>query len=126
MALGCVLLAGTLGIVRAESRPEIGPPFEEAQAIWKGLWTGAITGDLRDVRRYLHSERQHLIPANSPIPELQQLATQMAYCRLDPKPVPVAVDEVIYRVLCERGGETAESQMGLRRERDGTWRISVL
>ncbi|MGH7310538.1 MAG: hypothetical protein ACREK6_17775 [Candidatus Rokuibacteriota bacterium] len=131
-ALG--LLMSGLGIVawagsaagQARTVPDVGPPFEQAQAVWKGFWQAVSAGDLNDAKRYVHSQRQPMFPATHGREELQRMASEMAHCRLDPSPVPIAADEVIYRVLCEHRGERAEGQIGLRRDRDGAWRLSVL
>jgi len=133
LTIGCLLLSG-FGLVvwgglepgQAQSTPEVGPPLAQAQALWTGFWNAVIVGDLKDAQTYVHSQRQHLFPGAHHREELQQMASQMAHCRLDPNPFPAAPDEVIYRVLCEHRGETAESQVGLRRDRDGAWRLSVL
>lgn len=121
-----LVLSGWWERVRAQSAPEVGPPLEEAQAVWKRFWTAVIVGDLKDARTYVHSQRQHLFPGTHQTEELQQMASQMAHCRLDPNPFAADLNEVIYRVRCEHRGETAESQVGLRRDRDGAWRLSVL
>jgi hypothetical protein len=110
----------------AQPLPSVGPPLSEVQATWKGFWTAVILGDLAGARKYVHSHRQHLFPGNKTLAELQELARQMAECRIDPAPFPVSLDEVIYRVHCQRGIETAETQVGLRRDLDGVWRFSVL
>lgn len=101
------------------------PPFQEVEAAWKGFWSAVILGDLNGARKYVHSHRQHLFPGRQTLEELKEMAGQMAYCRLDPAPFPLGED-VIYRVLCQHGSETAESQVGVRRDLDGVWRFSVL
>jgi len=117
---------GWLGISHAQSTSEVAPSLEDAQAVWTGFWSAVIVGDLKDARRYVHSQRQHLFPGSHKMEELQQMATQMAHCRLDPNPFSADPNEFIYRVRCEHRGETAESQVGLRRDHNGTWRLSVL
>jgi hypothetical protein len=114
------------GLLIAQPLLPPGPSLEEATAVWTGFWTAVAVGDSVDAGRYVHSQRRHLFPGPHRPDELQAMATQMAYCRLDPNPRPVGPDEVIYRVLCQRGDETAESQVGLRRDHDGAWRLSVL
>lgn len=126
IVIGCVFLVSGLGIARGQFSSPAGPSFEEAQAVWKGFWTAVITGDLNEARKYVHSQRQHLFPGRHTPEELREMASQMAHCRLDANPLPVSVEEVIYRVMCEQRGETAESQVGLRRDVDGVWRLSVL
>ncbi len=111
---------------QAGSAPDVGPPFEQAQTVWRGFWRAVSAGDLKDAKTYLHSQRQPMFPGTHEPEELQRMASEMARCRLDPNPVSVAPDEIMYRVLCEHRGETAEAQIGLRRDRDGAWRLSVL
>ncbi|HSF07241.1 MAG TPA: hypothetical protein VLG10_15770 [Methylomirabilota bacterium] len=130
--IGCLLLSGLQlapgGVPpgQAQSSSEATLPLGQAQAVWRGFWNALIVGDLEDARTYVHSERQHLFPGPHKREELQQMASEMAHCRLNPDPVIVALEEVIYRVLCEHRGETARSQVGLRRDRDGAWRLSLL
>lgn len=126
MVIGGVLLVSGLEIARAQFSSPAGPSFEEAQAVWKGFWTAVIVGDLKDARKYVHSQRQHLLPGRHTPEELREMASQMAHCRLDTNPLSESVEEVIYRVMCEHRGEKAESQVGLRRDVDGAWRLSLL
>jgi hypothetical protein len=97
------------------------------QAAWAEFWTAVILGDLNGARKYVHSQRQNVFPRKGQrIEDLQEIAQQMAYCRLDPTPFPIDHDEVIYLVLCEHGSERAETIVGVRRDLDGIWRFSVM
>jgi hypothetical protein len=127
------------------------PAFTEVEAAWTGFWTAVMEGNLEGARRYIHSSRQHLFPGNRTLADLQEIAQQMAACRLDPRPFPLTLrdpetarqlglseeertrplpprllEELIYRVRCQHGGETAETQVGLRRDSDGVWRFTTL
>jgi hypothetical protein len=131
--IGCLVLGGfPLGVLCgsttgwAQWPPENHPTLERAQTVWRAFWNAVSAGEFQEAQRYVHSERPHLFPGPGNREELQQMASQMAHCRLDPSPLAVAPDEVIYRVLCEHRGETAEGQVGLRRDRDHAWRLSVL
>ena len=124
--VGFLLTAGAPCTAQAQLQPTAGPSFQEVTAAWNGFWSAVILGDLAGARKYVHSHRQHMFPGNLTVEELQDMARQMAYCRLDPTPFPLRQDEVIYRVHCQHGGETAETQVGVRRDFDGAWRFSVL
>jgi hypothetical protein len=132
LTIRCLLLSLQLAVPGglppgpAPSPAETSPLLGQAQTIWRGFWTALIVGDLEGARTHVHSERQHLFPGPHTREDLLQMASEMAHCRLDPNQVVEAPDEVIYWVLCEHRGETARSQVGLRRDRDGAWRLSLL
>lgn len=146
---GTLLLLPPL-VPAAQAQPTL-PSFTEVEAAWTGFWTAVILGDLEGARKYIHSQRQHLFPGKRTLAELQEIAQQMAFCRLDPTPFPLSLldeatarqfglsererarplppgslDELIYRVYCEHRGEKAETQVGVRRDWDGVWRFSAL
>jgi len=50
----------------------------------------------------------------------------MRFCRLEPMPLPIRADEVLYQVHCAHGEERAESVVSLRRDVDGVWRFVAL
>jgi hypothetical protein len=110
----------------ASGQFHIGPPFAEVQATWTALWQRLGQGDVEGARRYVHSARQAVFPWRKTPAELRDLARQMRACRLDPRPLPIDLDEVMYRVVCEHAGERAETLIGLRRDVDGVWRFVTL
>jgi hypothetical protein len=86
-------------------------------------------GDLAGARQYVYSRRRHLAFRDKTLNELQEMARQMTHCRLDPVPVPFnlgQLEELYYRLECQRGDERVESLVGLRRDDDGVWRFSSL
>lgn len=121
-----VLTYGGLGGSEAQTVPGSGPPFSEVQAAWTALLDRLLRGDVEGARRYVHTSRQHLFPGRKTVAEWQEFARQMQFCRVEPTPFPIAPDEVIYQLRCQRGSETAESMVGLRRDRDGVWRFVTL
>lgn len=128
----------TLQNLSAQTTPGL-PSAPEVEALWNGFWEAIMFGDLRGARRYIHSRRQHLFPGKVELKELQEMAYQMTFCRPDSTPFGLSekelaqlppsslakVEEVIYLVRCKRGEETAATQIGVRRDVDGVWRLSV-
>ncbi len=119
-----MLLVGA--VAQVEAQPTIGPPFAEVQSAWTAFWQRVSEGDIAGARRYVHTSRQPRFPGSRSADELRELAAQMLSCRLDGTPVPLDLDEVMYRVVCERGDERAETLVGLRRDADGAWRFVTL
>ncbi len=103
--------------------PAVGPPFAEVEALWNAFWTHVVDGDMMGAEQYIHSFRRYPLSTDKARSELQDLARQMAFCRLDPTPFALGRDEVAYRVPCKHGSETAESLVVLRRDFDGVWRL---
>lgn len=118
------LIAGLPAL--AQDIPGVTPPFAEVQATWAALLDRLAQGDVEGARRYVHTSRRHLFPGGRTVAELQDFARQMRFCRVEPKPFPLGSDEVMYPIRCEHEGETAESLVGLRRDRDGVWRFITL
>lgn len=112
--------------VAAQPAPPFGPPLSEIEATWTAFWNHITLGDLQGAAKYIHSSRRHILPAAGDLRKLQEVADQMAFCRIGPAPVPIRTDEVWYPVHCRHGDETAEGQLGMRRDVDGVWRISAL
>lgn len=125
MGFALLLLGGPWG-AGAQWFPQVGPPFEEVRAAWEGVWARLAEGDLAGARRYLHSARRHLFPGGRSVAELQELGRQMRLCRLEPMPLPISEEEVVYEVRCAHGGERAEGVVSLRRDVDGVWRFVAL
>lgn len=126
MTLCVVSIAAAPGTLGAQGAPFFGPPFSEAQAVWNAFWGRLLEGDVDGARRHVHTLRKHRFPWNQTVAELQDIAQQMSFCRLQPEPLPLDLDEVLYQVRCEHEGEKAEMLVGLRRDVDGVWRISRL
>ncbi len=114
------------GAAAAQSLSLVGPPFAEVENAWRAFWDRLRHGDIAGARRYVHTSRQPLFPGRTTVDELKELARQMASCRLDPAPVALDDDEVVYSLVCQHDGETAESLVGLRRDGDGVWRFNTL
>ncbi len=126
MGVSLALASGTPPELEAQPLPGVGPPIAEIEAAWTGIWNRLLQGDVAGARRYVHSSRRHLFPGNRTPAELQDLARQMTFCQVDPTPLPIDLDEVMYRVRCERGDEKAETLVGLRRDVDGVWRFVTI
>jgi hypothetical protein len=126
ISVGVILLSATT--TSAQLAPPTGPPFSEVEATWTAFWQHISLGDIEGAVKHVHSSRRHLLPTAGDLRKMQQAADQMAFCRIDPVPSPIQVrkDEVFYPVHCRHGGETAEGQLGMRRDFDGVWRISAL
>jgi hypothetical protein len=119
-------LAWAWGIIGAQEvgpAPLMGPPFAEVEAKWNAFWAGVADGDLAAAGRYVHSSRRDLPSSGKALSELQNLAHQMAFCQLDPTPFPLASDQVVYRVRCRHGAESAETVIIIRQDADGKWRL---
>ncbi len=122
-AVSLTLAWGTVQAQEARPQPSVGPPFAEVEATWNGFWTHVVEGDLAAAGRFIHSSRRHLLSGDKTLSNLQDLARQMAFCRLDGSSLFAAQNEVAYQVQCKRGNETAESLIILRRDIDGVWRL---
>ena len=118
----------TARAVAAQLVPPTGPRFSEIEATWTAFWNHISLGDIESAAKYVHSSLRQLLPTAGDLRQMQQAADQMGCCRIDPVPSPIQVrkDEVFYPVHCRHGDETAESQLGMRRDVDGVWRISAL
>ncbi len=124
-AVGLSLMLLTAQAVAAQPAPPLGPPLAEVEATWTAFWNHMTLGDLDGALKYIHSSRRHLFPTTADVRKMQELAQQMAFCRIDPVPFPIGKDELIYPVHCRHGDETAETQIGIRRDFDGVWRLSL-
>jgi hypothetical protein len=94
------------------------------EATWTGFWTRVTDGDLAGAQRYLHSSRRYPLSGDRMLAMLQELAHQMAFCRLESSSaMGVRDDEVAYLVQCRHGSERAERVVILRRDSDGVWRL---
>ena len=129
LILGCLLaVLGTAAMPRrpdAQTIPGTGPPVSVVRATWSALWERLLHGDVDGARRYLHSSQQGPLLDGAAAADLRELARQMQFCRVESDPLPVAPDEVMYPVHCEHEGETAETLVGLRQDRDGSWRLVI-
>lgn len=121
-----VMILSPAGLWAEQGQPQVGPPLAEVEARWTAFWTHVVDGNLTEARRYIHSSRRHFLPDDKGLAHLQDLAVQMAFCRLDPTPILFAPGEVMYRVHCRHGDETAETLIGLRKDFDGVWRFILL
>lgn len=126
LAAGAPGLPAALRTVAAQTVSPVGPPFAEVETAWLSFWNRLRAGDVEGARRYVHTTRQPLFPGGKTPAELKEAAGQMAFCRLEPAPFPLDEEEVLYRVLCQHGEETAETLVGLRRDADGAWRFTTL
>jgi hypothetical protein len=128
VVVGLMLGLGVASAGAGEPLPQVGPPFTEVAAAWESFWAAVRRGDLEAARRYVHSRIRHDFPRSGTTAgkDLQDVARQMAYCRLDPTPIPISGEEVVYGLRCRHGTETAESQVILRRDVDGVWRFTSL
>ncbi len=127
LAVGIALMLLVARAAGAQPAAQIGPPLAEVEATWTAFWNHITLGDLDGALKYIHSSKRHLVPPpGGSLRELQQAAYQLAFCQIDPVPFPIREDHVWYRVRCRRGDETAEGQIGMRRDFDGVWRISAL
>ncbi len=97
------------------------PPLAEVEATWRALVEALSLGDREGVRQLTHSSRRHLLP--DPLPLAPAEAYQLGFCRLQPDPLRLHPDEVVYRLHCAAFGEQTETFLHLRRERDGSWRV---
>jgi hypothetical protein len=97
------------------------PPLAEVEATWRALVEALTLGDREGVRQLTHSSRRHLLP--DPLPVAPAEAYQLSFCRPQPQPLRLQVDELVYRVECTAFGEQAEMVLHLRRDRDRVWRI---
>lgn len=113
-------------IVGAQPPSSLAPSFSEVEQAWTAVWERLRQGDLAGARRYVHSSRRALFPGGRTVTELQDVARQMAACRLVPSPVLLGFEELMYPVRCEQAGETAETYVGVRRDVDGVWRFVTL
>ncbi len=128
-----LVVIGLLGVAApvragAQAPGSAGPAFQEVEARWTDFWARVRRGDLEGARRAVHSrvrsEFRDGFPQTTAGESLQDVAQQMAYCRLEPTPMPISGDEVAYGVRCRHGTETAESLVILRRDADGVWRFT--
>jgi hypothetical protein len=101
------------------------PSGVEARAIWQAFWERVGAGDLRGAYRYVHSSRLGF-PLQRPVDQLQDMARQMQHCRLQPDPLPVGGEDVLFEVHCEHAGEKVALVIGFRQDSDGVWRLSVI
>ena len=111
--------------IAAQPTSDTGPPLSEVEATWTAFWNHVSLGDVPGAVTYLHSSRRDVLPPTADLRKLQEVADQMAFCRIEPNPIQIRKDEVWYPVHCRRCDETAEAQLGMRRDVDGVWRISV-
>ena len=114
------------GVARAQdAQPRAGgrPSFAEVQATWNAFWAQVAEGDLPGALRYVHSSRRYVPAPDRPLSALQDLAQQMAFCQLEPAPLPPAQEEAWYLVRCRHGEETAETFIIVRLDTDGVWRL---
>ncbi len=124
VAAVCLALTwGTAPAQEAPPLPAVGPPFAEVEALWNAFWTRVVDGDMGGASQYVHSSRRYPFSSEKTRSELQELARQMAFCRLDPKQLAMSRDEVAYPVWCKYGNETAQTLVIIRRDFDGLWRF---
>lgn len=136
------LTLGALRVAVGQPVPQIGPSLKEVEATWTAFWTAVSLGDLKEARKYVHSQLHPFPGTRLTLEELQDMAYQMAFCRLDLTPFPLNllgeegmrqlppgalenVREVFYWVRCTYGDETTQTLVGLRRDVDGVWRLSL-
>lgn len=122
LILTCLTLLQATPEAPVAQFPPALPSTEEVETLWSGFWTALSLGDLRGARTYLHASQRSLFPGKLTVEDLKDLADQMAYCRLDPTPLPTT-KEVFYWVHCKHGDETAQRLVSLRRDWDGVWRL---
>jgi len=119
-ALGSVLW-GSAWVAWPGEAPE-GPSLAEAERIWQDLVEALALGDRAGLLRLTHSARRHLV-ADPLRPLSADEAHQLGFCQPQPGPLPSQDDEVIFRLRCEARGEQAETNLVLRRDVDGAWRV---
>ena len=122
-AISFALAGATAHAQGPQPPPPVGPPFAEVETAWTAFWTRLAEGDLAGAWRYLHSSRRYAPSGDTMLAMLQDLAHQMAFCRLEPSSAIGDGDNVMYLVKCQHGSETAERLVILRRDSDGVWRL---
>jgi hypothetical protein len=121
-AIGFGGLLWVRAVAAFSGQPPEGASPAEAERIWQALVEALALGDRAGVVRLTHSARRHLVA--DPLPPLPaDEAHQLGFCRPLPGPLPSRENEVIYRVRCEARGERAETNLILRRDLDGVWRV---
>lgn len=123
--LASALIVTMLGVSLGRVAHADAPSLEEAQAIWDAFWARVRVGDLDGAYRYVHTSRRGS-PLQRSVAELQEIARQMAYCRLRPGVLPPLDEDVLFEVHCEHAGETADTLAGFQRDLDGTWRLTLM
>lgn len=88
IVVGCLLTVGVPGTIVSQPLSPTIPSLKEVEVAWAGFWSAVMAGDLMEARKYIHSRRRHLFPGPSSLEELQEVAQQMAFCRLEPLLVP--------------------------------------
>jgi len=101
------------------------PPFAEVEAAWMTFWARIAADDTHGAVGQLHSSVRSGFPGLRDAAEWREVALQMAFCRVQDKPVPAGRDAVAYPVHCRHGEATAESLVIVQRDRDGAWRLRL-
>jgi hypothetical protein len=101
LGVGLTLLTNRAG--EAQPAPATGPPLSHVEATWTAFWNHISLGDLQGAAQYVHSRRRDVLSTNPDLRKLQEIADQMAFCRIDPIPFQIQGDEVWYPVHCRRG-----------------------
>ncbi len=122
--LGLVALGLATAPAAAQTLPAGGPARAEVEAIWSGFWTEIILGDMRAAQRYLYSKYRHAFRGEENKTELQDIARQLSFCRIEFPPIGGG-EQVLYRITCEHRGEHAETFLLLLRDLDGAWRMAA-
>jgi hypothetical protein len=99
--------------------------------MWKAFWQRMGDGDVQGALEYVHSrgrqsiERAQDAGQTPDIERAKDTARQMAFCHLEPDPIPFSREgsRWMYHVECRHGDESAEMYTSVGKDADGEWRL---
>ena len=128
LAMAVLVMLLSARVVAPQHAPTPGPSLADVEVIWTAFWTHLSLGDIDGAAGYLHSSQRQLLDSTIDRRRMEEVADQMASCRLEPSAPPIRrrPDEHVFAVHCRHRGETADSYLVMRRDFDGVWRIASL